>query len=70
MGEHLGIDRLLQVIQMEYRENPALNLTKPQMQRLWGFDAPVCNALVDALVNTHVLRRTLRDSYVLQGSNF
>ena len=65
VGHHAGIARLLQLIQAEYREIPGLNLTKPQMQRLWGLDHLLCEALVDALVGSRVLRRTLRGSYVL-----
>ena len=64
--EQFGIARLLDIIQSEYRESPGLNLTKPQMQRLWGIDAFVCDAIVDALVGSHVLRRTIRGGYVLQ----
>jgi hypothetical protein len=36
--EHTGINRWLELIQAEYREMPDLRLSKPQMQRLWGFD--------------------------------
>jgi hypothetical protein len=65
--EPVGIVRLLQVIQAEYRESPGLNLTKPQMQRLWGLDQLVCEALIDALVGSRVLRRTMHGSYVLHN---
>ena len=64
VGEQAGIARFLQLIQAEYREIPGLNLTKPQMQRLWGLDQIMCDALVDALVGSHVLRRTLQGTYV------
>ena len=69
-GQQVGITGLLQLIQSEYQESPALNLTKPQMQRLWGLDSFVCDALVDALVAARVLRRTLRGGYVLHSSSF
>ena len=50
--------------QAEYREMPGLNLTKLQMQRLWGLESFVCDALIDALVAARVLRRTVSGTYV------
>jgi hypothetical protein len=55
----------LQLIRAEYREIPGLNLTKSQMQRLWGFDATVCDALIDALIATRVIRQTSRGTFVI-----
>jgi hypothetical protein len=52
------------LIRAEYQEMPGLCLTKPQMQRLWGFDAFICDVLVDALVLTRVLRRTNTGAFV------
>jgi hypothetical protein len=34
------------------------------MQRLWGFDGGVCDALIDALVAAQVLRRNATGAYV------
>ena len=68
MCEQAGITRWLELIQAEYREMPGLSLKKPQMQRLWGLDALVCDALVDALVAAHVLRRTPNGSYMAHGT--
>ena len=64
LSEHVGVTRWLELIQAEYREMPDLSLNKPQMQRLWGFDSFVCDALVDALVAARVLRRTTNGSYM------
>jgi len=36
----------------------------PVVIRMWGFDAFVCDALVDALVAARVLRRTTNGSYM------
>ena len=58
-----GVTHWLELIQAEYREMPDLRLSKPQMQRLWGFDAFICDALVDALVAARVLRQTANGSY-------
>jgi hypothetical protein len=66
-GESNTIPKLIQLIKSEYHEVPGLNLTKPQMQRLWGFDADMCDALVDALVASRVLRPSQRGTYVLDS---
>ena len=55
----------LKRIREEYREMPGLNLTQPQMQRLWGVAPHVCSALVDTLVATRVLRRTAEGNYIV-----
>ena len=65
---HPGVVRWLELIQAEYREMPGLSLKKPQMQRLWGLDANVCDVLVDALVSARVLRRTMDGRYMTYGT--
>ncbi len=64
MLQQTGISHMLELIRAEYREMPCLSLTKPQMRRLWGLEAMVCDALVDALVAARVLRKTAADTYV------
>ena len=59
-----GVAGWLELNQAEYREMPDLRLNKSQIQRLWGFDAFVCDALVDALVAACVLKRTVCGRYV------
>jgi hypothetical protein len=59
----------LRMIQAEYLEIPGLRLTKPQVQRLWGLEPHVCDAVLDALIATNFLRRTPRDAYVLASAN-
>jgi hypothetical protein len=61
------VSDLLQLIQSEYREMPCLSLTKPQIQRLWGLETFVCEAVIDALVAASVLRRTASGTYVAVG---
>lgn len=51
-------------IQAEYREMPGLSLTQAQMQRLWGFEAHICEALIDSLVRARVLRRTAKGQFI------
>jgi hypothetical protein len=54
----------LMLIRAEYLEIPGLALTKAQVERLWGLDAVVSEALLAALVDVKFLRRTVRDTYV------
>ncbi len=61
-GHH--VVELLHRIQGEYREMPSLCLTLEQMQRLWGVERFVCEALIEALVAAHVLHCTARGTYV------
>jgi hypothetical protein len=61
--------RLLDLISAEYREMPGLCLTKPQIQRLWRLDPTTCGSAVDALVTAQILRRTVREGYVLASSD-
>ena len=53
------------LVEAEYLEMPGLHLTKPQIQRLWGLEEDVCDALLERLLATHVLRRTPNNAYVL-----
>jgi hypothetical protein len=64
----LPVSEWLQRIRAEYQEMPGLTLKKEQMQKLWGLDASVCDALVDALVAARVLRRTAGGAYVVHGA--
>jgi len=59
-----GITGWIRQVQAEYREMPCLSLTKAQMQRLWGLEAYVCDALVAALVDARVLRQSATGGYV------
>jgi hypothetical protein len=55
----------LRLIKAEYLEIPGLRLTRLQIQRLWGLEPHLCDALLDALVATAFLRKTNHDAYVL-----
>jgi hypothetical protein len=57
----------LRLIQAEYLEMPGLHLTKPQIQRLWRLEQPLCDTLLDALVASDFLKKTPREAYVLTG---
>jgi hypothetical protein len=58
----------LQLIRSEYLEIPGLHLTRSQVQRLWGLDAPTCDALLAALIEGRFLRRTDAGAYVRADS--
>ena len=55
----------LRVIRAEYREVPGLHLTKPQVQRLWSLEEPLCDVVLNALVDSRFLTKTSKDAYVL-----
>ena len=58
--DQTGVQGILQRIQRDFLEMPGLCLTSRQVQRLWGLDAPSCEAVLDALVEQGVLSRTKR----------
>jgi len=63
------IEEWLPLIRGEYIESPGLRLTRPQVQRLWGLEPKVCEALLNALTDAGFLRRTSDDVYVRVGGN-
>ena len=48
----------LHVIRASYLDSPGLLLSRTQIERLWGFDALTCHALLAALVDARFLTRT------------
>ena len=58
----------LHLVQAEYLEMPGLQLTRPQVQRLWGLDSATCDTVLQELLAVHFLRRTHQDVYVLDGA--
>jgi hypothetical protein len=57
-----------QLVRAEYLEMPGLQLTKPQVRRLWGLEEETCDAVLAQLLATHVLKRTARDVYILDAA--
>jgi hypothetical protein len=57
-GENMRVEDVLLRIQREYLEMPGLRLTTVQVQRLWGLERKVCEALLAALVDAKFLCRT------------
>ena len=58
----------LHLVQAEYLEMPGLQLTRPQIQRLWGLDPATCDEVLQALLAAHVLRQTHQGAYILDGA--
>jgi hypothetical protein len=54
----------LHVIRTWYRDSPGLRLTKTQVERIWGLDALMCEALLAALVDARFLKCTHVGVYV------
>ena len=58
----------IHLIRSEYLEIPDLHLTRNQVQRLWGLDTVMCDALLEALVDVRFLRRTHAGAYARADS--
>src|SRR4029434_2252605 len=58
-----AVVRWLPLVRGEFRELPALHLTKPQVQRLWGLDPRPCDALLATLGDGRCLRQTRNGTY-------
>ena len=58
----------LQIIRAEYSEIPGLNLTRPQVECLWGLDRATTEAVLKVLVGTGFLRCTSAGGYVRADS--
>ncbi len=52
-------------VRAEYLEMPGLQLTSPQMWRLWSLDQPTCDAVIKTLVDEGFLVTNTRGDYVL-----
>jgi len=58
------IEATLERVRGEFREMPGLCLTPAQASRLWGLDAVASQALLEALVDAHFLRRTANGGFM------
>ncbi len=52
------------LIRAEYDELPDLQLTRSQIEELWGLDPTVADAVLDALIGAGVLTRTPQGAFV------
>jgi hypothetical protein len=60
----MRIEDVLQRIQGEFLEMPGLRLTAPQAQRLWGLERDICDALLEALVDSKFLMQTRDGAFI------
>jgi len=58
-----SVNDWLPIIRAEYCEFPGMQLTRPQMRRLWNLDPETCDAVIAALEAEHFLRRKADDVY-------
>jgi hypothetical protein len=56
----------LELIHSVFRERPDFRLSRGAMQRLWGWDGYLCDALLGALVSAHALKHVGQDTYVIR----
>jgi hypothetical protein len=63
MVEKIDVGYLAARIESEYREMPGLQLTAPQMQRMWRLDAITCEAVIVVLISHRIVVKTSRDAY-------
>jgi hypothetical protein len=54
----------LPIVRAEYAEFPGMQLTRPQIRRLFNLDAETCDAVVDALEAERFLRKARGEVYV------
>ena len=57
------VNEWLPIIRAEYCEFPGMQLTRPQMRRLWNLDSETCDAVIEALEAERFLRRTADDLF-------
>ena len=62
-------DALLERVRGGYLEMPGLRLTRPQVQRLFMLDSALCDAVLDALVESAFLARTADGLYVRRAQD-
>ena len=64
----LPLESLLARIRGEYREMPGLQVTPAQARRLWQLDAPVCDAILKALLEEGFLTQTRDGSFIASST--
>ena len=69
MNDQPSVSEWLTLIEAEYREMPGLQLTEPQMRRLWGLDAATCTLIIATLVSAGILCETPKHGYALSATS-
>jgi hypothetical protein len=60
----IEVEALAARIRSEYREMPGLQLTFAQARVLWHMDAPICNAVLQRLIDEGFLIGTLDGRFI------
>ena len=55
----LEFHSVVERVRCEFLEMPGLQLTVPQAARLWGLDLGSCEAVIDSLVRSDFLKRSV-----------
>ena len=58
----------VRLVRGEYLEIPGLQLTRPQVQRMWGLGEAACLAVLNALVEERFLWLTAKGRYARTAS--
>jgi hypothetical protein len=69
MNDQPRVTEWLTLIEAEYREMPGLQLTEPQMRRLWGLDAATCTVIIATLVGAGILCETPKHGFALSATS-
>jgi hypothetical protein len=59
-----AIGQWLTLVRAEFLEIPGMQLTRRQIQRMWGLDDPLCDAVLGALTESHFLRLKSDGRYI------
>jgi hypothetical protein len=63
----MHIDDVVELVRLEYSEQPALRLTEEQAQHLWDLPERQCGYAFSVLVRQRFLARTVDGAYVRRG---
>jgi len=55
MNLNVSASDWVQIVKGEFMEMPCMHLTRPQVQRLWGFDDRMCTTVLNSLVEQRFL---------------
>ena len=58
------IGHWLKLVRAEFLEIPGMQLTRRQIQRMWGLDDRLCDAVLGALTESHFLQMKSDGHYI------
>ncbi len=58
-----AVRSVIERVRAEFLEMPGMRLTEPQVQRLCGVEQPICQLVLDSLVDAKFLCRTPDGAY-------